>query len=87
VPQQTLPFVFNFNFYSDNLVVVSNSYWNVELWKTFFTKMLNDYPGHDDRKLLQELKKSFQDYISSDPQRIKKLKELLAKQRVSLCSA
>ncbi|RHN61781.1 putative protein kinase BUB family [Medicago truncatula] len=62
-------------------------YWNVELWKTFFTKMLNDYPGHDDRKLLQELKKSFQDYISSDPQHIKKLKELLAKQRVSLCSA
>ncbi|XP_045820362.1 mitotic checkpoint serine/threonine-protein kinase BUB1 isoform X4 [Trifolium pratense] len=39
------------------------------------------------RKLLQELKKSFQDYMVSDPQCIKKLKELLAKQRASLCSA
>ncbi|WJX50938.1 protein kinase, variant 2 [Trifolium repens] len=62
-------------------------YWNADLWKTFFTKMLNNYPGHDDKKLLQELKKSFQDYMVSDPQRIKKLKELLAKQRVSLCNA
>lgn len=87
MPQQTLPFVFNFDFSSDNLVVESNSYWNVELWKSFFTKMLNNYPCHDDRKLLQELKKSFQDYMGSDPQRIKKLRELLAKQRVSLCSA
>ncbi|PNX82913.1 checkpoint serine/threonine-protein kinase bub1-like protein, partial [Trifolium pratense] len=62
-------------------------YWNADLWKTFFTKMLNNYPCHDDRKLLQELKKSFQDYMVSDPQCIKKLKELLAKQRASLCSA
>jgi hypothetical protein len=86
-PQQTLPFVSNFNFYSDILAVESNSYWNADLWKTFFTKMLNNYPCHDDKKLLQELKKSFQDYMVSDPQRIKKLKELLAKQRVSLCNA
>ncbi|XP_061355572.1 mitotic checkpoint serine/threonine-protein kinase BUB1 [Gastrolobium bilobum] len=62
-------------------------YWNVELWKTFFTKMLNQYPGNDDRRLLQDLKKSFQDYMSSNPQLIKKLKDLLAKQRASLCSA
>lgn len=62
-------------------------YWNIELWKNFFTKMLNNYPGRDDRKLLQELKKSFQDYMGSDPQHIRKLKELLGKQRISLCSA
>ncbi|KHN24282.1 Checkpoint serine/threonine-protein kinase BUB1 [Glycine soja] len=62
-------------------------YWNIELWKTFFTKMLNQYPHDDDRSLLQDLKKSFQDYMSSNPQLIKKLKELLSKQRASLCSA
>ncbi|XP_058735217.1 mitotic checkpoint serine/threonine-protein kinase BUB1-like [Vicia villosa] len=62
-------------------------YWNIELWKNFFSKMLNNYPCHDDKRLLQELKKSFEDYMKSDPQRIRKLKELLAKQRVSLCSA
>ncbi|KAL5147860.1 Mitotic checkpoint serine/threonine-protein kinase BUB1 [Glycine soja] len=65
----------------------ANSYWNIELWKTFFTKMLNQYPHDDDRSLLQDLKKSFQDYLSSNPQLIKKLKELLSKQRASLCSA
>ncbi|QHO05779.1 hypothetical protein HN51_064762 [Arachis hypogaea] len=62
-------------------------YWNVALWKNFFTKMLNQYPGNDDRRLLQELKKSFQDYISSDPKMIKTLRELLAKQRTSMCCA
>ncbi|KAL4320631.1 hypothetical protein AHAS_Ahas14G0029800 [Arachis hypogaea] len=70
-----------------NLLVESNSYWNVALWKNFFTKMLNQYPGNDDRRLLQELKKSFQDYISSDPKMIKTLRELLAKQRTSMCCA
>ncbi|KAK7263680.1 hypothetical protein RJT34_31274 [Clitoria ternatea] len=62
-------------------------YWNVELWKTFFTRILNQYPHDDDRRLLQDLRKSFQDYMGSNPQLIKKLKELLLKQRVSLCSA
>ncbi|XP_027348193.1 mitotic checkpoint serine/threonine-protein kinase BUB1 [Abrus precatorius] len=62
-------------------------YWNVELWKTFFTKMLNQYPHDNDKGLLQDLKKPFQDYMGSDPQLIKKLKELLSKQRASLCSA
>ena len=76
-----------FLFYSDILPVGSTSYWNVELWKTFFTKMLNQYPGNDDRSLLQELRKSFEDYMGSNPQLIRKLKELLVKQRTSLCSA
>ncbi|KAB1209899.1 Mitotic checkpoint serine/threonine-protein kinase BUB1 [Morella rubra] len=61
-------------------------YWNVELWKNFFTKLLNISPGCDD-KLLQNLRESFQDYMCSNPQLIKKLKELLVKQRASLCSA
>ncbi|ESW04799.1 hypothetical protein PHAVU_011G125900 [Phaseolus vulgaris] len=62
-------------------------YWNIELWKSFFTKMLNEYPHHDDRSLLQDLKKSFQDYMGSNPHLIKKLMELLSKQRASMCSA
>ncbi|QCD87710.1 checkpoint serine/threonine-protein kinase [Vigna unguiculata] len=62
-------------------------YWNIELWKSFFTKMLNQYPHDDDRSLLHDLKKSFQDYMASNPQLIKKLKELLSRQRASMCSA
>ncbi|KAI4333945.1 hypothetical protein L6164_018693 [Bauhinia variegata] len=62
-------------------------YWNTELWNAFFTKMLNQYPGADDRSLLQDLRKSFQDYMASNTQLVKKLKELLVKQRASLCSA
>lgn len=43
-------------------------------------------PGSDDNKL-HKLRESFQDYMCSNPQFIKKLKELLVKQRTSLCSA
>ncbi|GMN53836.1 hypothetical protein TIFTF001_022974 [Ficus carica] len=62
-------------------------YWNVDLWKNFFTKLLNTSPGYDGKELLQELRESFQRYMCSNPQLIKKLKELLVKQRSSLCSA
>lgn len=61
-------------------------YW-IDLWKDFFTKLLNMSPGSDHIKLLQNLRESFQDYMCSQPQLIKKLKELLVKQRASLCSA
>ncbi|KAG6722637.1 hypothetical protein I3843_03G172900 [Carya illinoinensis] len=61
-------------------------YWAVELWKNFFTQLLNMSPGSDDKKL-QKLRESFQDYMCSKPHFIKKLKELLVKQRTSLCSA
>ncbi|CAJ1978908.1 unnamed protein product [Sphenostylis stenocarpa] len=80
-------FIVNFLSHSDILLVEQNSYWNIELWKAFFTKMLNQYPHDDDRSLLQDLKKSFQDYMGSNPQLIKKLKELLSKQRASMCSS
>ncbi|PON74852.1 Mitotic spindle checkpoint protein Bub1/Mad [Trema orientale] len=62
-------------------------YWNVDLWKNFFTKLLNNCPGNNERNLLQDLRESFQDYMCSNPQLIRKLKELLLKQRASLCSA
>ncbi|KAJ0112419.1 hypothetical protein Patl1_02293 [Pistacia atlantica] len=61
-------------------------YWNVELWKNLFSKLLNMSTGSD-KKVLQELRKSFQDYMCSNTQHIKKLKELLARQKASLCSA
>ncbi|XP_011100352.1 mitotic checkpoint serine/threonine-protein kinase BUB1 [Sesamum indicum] len=62
-------------------------YWNVDLWKTLFAKLLNVDPGEDHKKLLQSLRESFQGYMCSDPKLIKKLKQLLVKQKTSLCSA
>ncbi|XP_004303098.1 PREDICTED: mitotic checkpoint serine/threonine-protein kinase BUB1 isoform X2 [Fragaria vesca subsp. vesca] len=62
-------------------------YWKVELWKNFFVKLLNSNPGCNNKKLLQNLRESFQEYICSDPHLLKKLSDLLAKQRKSMCSA
>ncbi|XP_038888859.1 mitotic checkpoint serine/threonine-protein kinase BUB1 isoform X3 [Benincasa hispida] len=62
-------------------------YWNIELWKNLFTKLLNITPGDYNKELIQSIRKSFQDYMCSNPQLIRKLKELLAKQRASLCNA
>ncbi|KAH9792365.1 mitotic checkpoint serine/threonine-protein kinase BUB1 [Citrus sinensis] len=61
-------------------------YWKVELWKSLFTNLLNMSSGND-KEVLQNLQKSFQDYLCSNPQLLKNLKELLAKQRASLCGA
>ncbi|PPS10210.1 hypothetical protein GOBAR_AA10425 [Gossypium barbadense] len=63
------------------------SYWNVELWKALFTKLLNVKPGNNDIELLRSLRKSFLDYMHDNPLLIKKLKGLLVKQRGTLCSA
>lgn len=62
-------------------------YWKVELWKNLFAKLLNSDPAEDHKKLLQSLRESFRDYMCSDQKLIKKLKQLLVKQRTSLCSA
>ncbi|KAL5573543.1 hypothetical protein UlMin_023140 [Ulmus minor] len=62
-------------------------YWNVALWKNFFTKLLNHNPGENEKQLLRSLRESFQEYMCSNPQFVKKLKDVLAKQRASLCSA
>ncbi|THG16331.1 hypothetical protein TEA_009684 [Camellia sinensis var. sinensis] len=62
-------------------------YWQVQLWNNLFTKLLNINPNDDYKTLLKGLRESFQDYMSSNPQLIKKLKQSLAKQRTSLCSA
>ncbi|XP_042009648.1 mitotic checkpoint serine/threonine-protein kinase BUB1-like isoform X2 [Salvia splendens] len=59
-------------------------YWNVDLWKNLFAKLLNSDPDEDHKKLLQSLRELLQDYMCSDPKLIKKLKELLVKQRTSM---
>lgn len=61
-------------------------YWNVGLWKNLFDKLLNSDPAEDHLKLLRSLKESFQNYMCSDQKLVKKLKQLLVKQRTSLCS-
>ncbi|XP_015573938.2 mitotic checkpoint serine/threonine-protein kinase BUB1 isoform X1 [Ricinus communis] len=61
-------------------------YWNVDLWKELFTQLLNNSPQND-KQLLQNLRERFQDYLCSNSQLLKKLKDLLAKQRLSFCSA
>ncbi|KAG5545256.1 hypothetical protein RHGRI_017650 [Rhododendron griersonianum] len=59
-------------------------YWQVDLWKNLFTKLLNANPSENHKELLKNLRESFQDYICSNPSLIKKLKQLLVKQRTSL---
>ncbi|KAK9152813.1 hypothetical protein Sjap_000293 [Stephania japonica] len=62
-------------------------YWNVDLWRNLFTRLLNTSPGNDHIEVLRSLRKSFEDYMSSNPSLIRKLTELLRKQRNTLCSA
>ncbi|XVE92741.1 hypothetical protein REPUB_Repub01dG0125700 [Reevesia pubescens] len=62
-------------------------YWNVKLWKDLFAKLLNVSPGKNDAELLHSLRKSFLDYMHDNPLLVRKLKELLLKQRATLCSA
>jgi len=62
-------------------------YWKVDLWKELFTKLLNRETCEDDTETLRNLRKSMEEYICSDPKLMKKLNELLAKQRISLCSS
>ncbi|KAL9669050.1 hypothetical protein QQ045_006591 [Rhodiola kirilowii] len=62
-------------------------YWNEELWKSLFTKLLNQSPEANTIEIVKELRESFQNYMCSNPKMIKNLKQLLAKQRSSLCSS
>ena len=71
----------------DSLSCLRCRYWNVDLWKELFTKLLNSETCEDDTETLRSLRKSMEAYICSDPKLMDKLNELLAKQRVSLCSS
>ncbi|XP_050204461.1 mitotic checkpoint serine/threonine-protein kinase BUB1 isoform X2 [Mercurialis annua] len=62
-------------------------YWNVDLWKELFTRLLNSSSLENDKQLLQDLKERFQNHLCTNHQLLKKLKDLLAKQRLSFCSA
>ncbi|KAI3718442.1 hypothetical protein L6452_19313 [Arctium lappa] len=63
-------------------------YQKVELWKKLFADLLNhDHEEDEHLKILANLKISFQDYMLSNPQLIKQLKQSLAKQRISMCSS
>ncbi|KAL8151099.1 hypothetical protein V2J09_020907 [Rumex salicifolius] len=62
-------------------------YWNVNLWERLFKSLLNVNPGDDQKTILADLRKSFQDYMCSNPPLIKKLKQQLLKLRSSLCSS
>ncbi|XP_031092749.1 mitotic checkpoint serine/threonine-protein kinase BUB1 [Ipomoea triloba] len=62
-------------------------YWNIKLWENLFTKLLNPDPNEDHQTLLKNLRESFQDYMCSDPQLLKRLRQLLLKQKSSLCSS
>uniref|UniRef100_A0A161ZU09 Protein kinase domain-containing protein n=1 Tax=Daucus carota subsp. sativus TaxID=79200 RepID=A0A161ZU09_DAUCS len=62
-------------------------YWQIDLWKNLFSELLNISPDHDHIESLRSIRKSFQDYMCSKPQRIKDLKQSLVKQRQSMCSA
>ncbi|MCL7049277.1 hypothetical protein MKW94_010163, partial [Papaver nudicaule] len=61
-------------------------YWNVELWKNLFTRLLNIHPGEDHLQLLKTVRESLEDYMTSNPNLINKLRPLLLKQRNSLCA-
>lgn len=50
-------------------------------------KLLNRETCEDDTETLRDIRKSMEEYVCSDPKLMKQLNELLAKQRVSLCSS
>ncbi|CAL1356907.1 unnamed protein product [Linum trigynum] len=61
-------------------------YWNCKLWERLFKELLNNAP-HDDKMLLRDLRECFEEYLCSDPQLLRKLKDLLTKLKLFLCSA
>ncbi|KAL8188767.1 hypothetical protein R6Q57_029787 [Mikania cordata] len=62
-------------------------YHKVDLWKKLFTDLLNNFNDEEHLKILGSLRKSFQDYMCSNPHLIKQLKHSLTKQRISMCSS
>lgn len=62
-------------------------YWKVDLWENLFSKLLNTGHANYHPTLLKDIRQSFEDYLHSNPQLIRKLKDLLVKLRASLCLA
>ncbi|KAK9078073.1 hypothetical protein SSX86_002130 [Deinandra increscens subsp. villosa] len=62
-------------------------YQQVDLWKKLFMDLLNNDDDDEHLTILGSLRKSFQDYMCSNPHLIKQLKQSLTKQRISMCSS
>uniref|UniRef100_A0A0A9DTH5 Uncharacterized protein n=1 Tax=Arundo donax TaxID=35708 RepID=A0A0A9DTH5_ARUDO len=62
-------------------------YWNAELWKNLFSKLLNAPSCGSDVTALRSLRASFREYLCGNRQLIGKLNQQLAKQKASLCSS
>ncbi|KAK1272456.1 hypothetical protein QJS04_geneDACA012250 [Acorus gramineus] len=62
-------------------------YWKVDLWKNLFSTLLNSSSHGNNPVVLQSLRETFEDHVCGDSQMIRKLKQLLVKQRASLCSS
>ncbi|KAI4385030.1 hypothetical protein MLD38_003101 [Melastoma candidum] len=62
-------------------------YWNVDLWRNLFTKLLNTGKVEDEVAVLRSIRQSFEEHLNSNKDLIRKLKDLLAKQKMSLLSA
>ncbi|KAK8961339.1 3-phosphoinositide-dependent protein kinase 1 [Platanthera guangdongensis] len=60
-------------------------YWKVELWSNLFSTLLNRRSTESDVQVLQGLRKSFEDYMCNNQPLIRKLKQLLSRQKSSLC--
>ncbi|KAK1325446.1 3-phosphoinositide-dependent protein kinase 1 [Acorus calamus] len=75
------------DFKPDNLLVRYARYWKVDLWKNLFSTLLNSSSHGNDPMVLRSLRETFEDHVCGDSQMIRKLKQLLVKQRASLCSS
>uniref|UniRef100_A0A0A9B922 Protein kinase domain-containing protein n=1 Tax=Arundo donax TaxID=35708 RepID=A0A0A9B922_ARUDO len=62
-------------------------YWNVELWQSLFSTLLNAPSCGSDVTALRSLRASFREYICSNKRLVGKLNQQLAKQKASLCSS
>ncbi|KAK1304340.1 3-phosphoinositide-dependent protein kinase 1 [Acorus calamus] len=75
------------DFKPDNLLVRYARYWKVDLWKNLFSTLLNSSSHGNDPMVLRSLRETFENHVCGDSQMIRKLKQLLVKQRASLCSS
>ncbi|CAN6457418.1 unnamed protein product [Victoria cruziana] len=61
-------------------------YWNVDLWKSLFSELLN-IGSSEDTTVLRNLREKFENYFRENPHFIKKLIQLLGRQRTVMCSS
>ncbi|KAI4383321.1 hypothetical protein MLD38_009171 [Melastoma candidum] len=62
-------------------------YWNVDLWRNLFSKLLNIGKVEDEVAMSRSIRQSFEEHLNSSKDLIKQLKDLLVKQKTSFLSA